>query len=56
MGMKRYSKRPDGVHIAVFGISALAMGTWWYPLTKSILENTVHPSRLAEKSKIEGRG
>ena len=26
-GMKRYSKRPNGVHMAVFDISALAIGT-----------------------------
>jgi hypothetical protein len=28
-GVKRYSKRPNGVMIAVFGMSAVATGIWW---------------------------
>ena len=43
-------KRPNGVMTAVLHTSSGATGIWWYPLTRSILENTVFPWRLALKS------
>src|SRR5450830_1371695 len=55
-GMNTYSNSPKGVIIAVLGMSASAMGTWWYPLTKSMHEKYLQPESLAEKSSREGRG
>ncbi len=37
--MNRCSNSPKGVMMAVFGMSAAAMGTWWYPLTRSLAED-----------------
>jgi hypothetical protein len=47
-GMNKYSNKPNGVMMAVLGISSGATGIWWYPLTRSILEKKLcnHSSRL----------
>ncbi len=55
-GVQVYSNRPNGVMMAVLGMSAAFMGTWWYPFFRSILEKCVHPAALAAKSSMLGTG
>jgi hypothetical protein len=55
-GMYRYSNMPKGVTIAVFGMSAAAMGIWWYPFTRSMMEKKWQPCSFVEKSARDGRG
>ena len=50
------SHRPNGVVMAVLGMSAGFIGTWWYPLFRSILEKIVQPAALAAKSIMFGIG
>jgi hypothetical protein len=38
--MKSYSNIPNFVVMAVFSIESVAIGSWWYLFTKSILEKT----------------
>ncbi len=42
-GILRNSNEPNGVVIAVFGMSSGATGTWWYVRTRSMVEKTVIP-------------
>ena len=42
--------------MAVLGMSAGFIGTWWYPLFRSILEKIVQPAALAAKSIMFGIG
>ena len=39
-----------------FGMSEGLIGTWWYPLTRSILEKTVQPFKCADMSCMLGGG
>ena len=55
-GIRRNSKRPKGVAIAVLGTSSAQTGTWWYPLTRSIFEKTWHPERSIARSWRCGMG
>ena len=43
------SNRPNGVVIAVLGMSPGFMGIWWYPFFRSIFEKIVQPAALATK-------
>ncbi len=50
------SKRPNGVMMAVLGMSSGFIGTWLYYFFRSILEKMTHPSALAIKSIMLGSG
>ena len=54
--MRRYSKRPKGVAMAVLGTSAGFTGIWWYPFRRSIFVKTVQPAAFAAKSSMLGSG
>jgi hypothetical protein len=54
--MNKYSNRPNGVRMAVFWMSAGSMGTWWYPLTRSMTEKNLQPWSLVDRSCNEGKG
>ena len=55
-GIHRNSHNPNGVITAVLGMSSGLTGIWWYPLTRSTLENIFFPARFAVKSWIVGIG
>ena len=55
-GVRRNSKRPNGVITAVLWTSSGATGIWWYPRTRSILEKKLRPCSWAEKSCRCGTG
>ena len=42
-GIRTNSNRPNGVVMAVLGMSSGATGIWWYARTRSSLEKTVAP-------------
>jgi hypothetical protein len=44
------SKRPNGVLMAVFGMSSWATGIWLNARTRSTAENTVAPCKACAKS------
>ena len=44
------SNRPNGVVMAVLGMSSGFMGIWWYPYLRSILEKILLPSTFVGKS------
>jgi hypothetical protein len=39
----KYSNKPNGMIISVFGMSAAATGIWWLPLARSIFKKTLKP-------------
>ncbi len=54
MRVNMWGNRPNGVVMAIFGMSAAFIGTWLYPFFRYIFEKWVHPAALAAKSSMFG--
>ena len=55
-GIRRNSKRPNGVMIAVFFTSEGWTGIWWKPFFRLSLLKMEAPARLLVMSAMLGRG
>lgn len=53
---RKNSNSPKDVPISVLQMSPFLMVTWWYPFTRSSLENTEDSFELFVKSRMLGRG